>query len=138
MCFYENNTSAEKQLNEYRFLKCYIIKEKGRGGKMSFPTVYYTVCSHQLSILYIGACICQFQSPNSLPPFPPWCSYICSLCLCLYFCFNKWFVCTIFSIFHIYVLIYVIFFYLSYLSLHDSLQVHSHLCNWHGFVSFYG
>ena len=35
--------------------------------------------------------ICQSQSPNSsYLPFPPWCLYIYSLCLCLYFCFaNK-------------------------------------------------
>ena len=46
----------------------------------------------QLSILYIVVCICQSQSPNSSDhhhptpaTFPPWCPYICSLPLCLYF-----------------------------------------------------
>ena len=36
-------------------------------------------------------CICQSQSLNSsYLPFPPWCLYVYSLCLCLYFCFaNK-------------------------------------------------
>ena len=35
--------------------------------------------------------ICQSQPPNSShPPFHPWCLYVCSLYLCLYFCFvNK-------------------------------------------------
>ena len=45
--------------------------------------------------------ICQSQSPNSShhhPPatFPPWCPYLCSLLLCLYFCPANRFICTIF------------------------------------------
>ena len=28
--------------------------------------------------------------------FPPWCPYVCSLHLCLYFCPANWFICTIF------------------------------------------
>ena len=31
-------------------------------------------------------------------PFPPWYPNICSLCLCLYFCFANKFICTIFLI----------------------------------------
>ena len=32
-------------------------------------------------------CIRQSQSPNSShPTLPPWCPYVCSLHLCLYFC----------------------------------------------------
>ena len=40
----------------------------------------------------------QSQFPNSSYPhlFPPWCSYICSQHLCLYFCFAKRLPCTIF------------------------------------------
>ena len=51
----------------------------------------YTVGSHQLSTFYIAVCIHQPQSPHSShPPLPPWYPYICSPCLCLYFCFvNK-------------------------------------------------
>ena len=57
----------------------------------------YTVGSHQLSILYILVYICQSQSPSSShPPFPPWCPYVCSLHLCLYFCLSNRFMCTIF------------------------------------------
>ena len=48
-------------------------------------------------------CICQPQSPNSshhhhrpAPPLPPWCPYVCSLHLCLYFCPANRFICTIF------------------------------------------
>ena len=38
-------------------------------------------------------------------PFPLWCPYICSLCLCLYFCFVNRFIYAIFSRFHMYALI---------------------------------
>ena len=50
-----------------------------------------TAGSHQLSILNIVVEICQSQSPSlSHSPLSPWCPYVSSLCLCLYFCFaNK-------------------------------------------------
>ena len=57
----------------------------------------YTVGSHQQSILYTVSTvnIYQSQSPNSShSPFLPWCSFICSLCLCLYFFFVNRIVCT--------------------------------------------
>ena len=79
----------------------------------------YTVCSHQLSILYIVSIvyICQSQSPNSSQPYlPPWYPYICSLRLCLYFCFVNKIVCTNFFRFHICALIYDTCFSLSDLS----------------------
>ena len=51
----------------------------------------YTVCSHQLSILSIVSIMymSQSQSPNSSHPstFSPLLSNVCSLCVCLYFCF---------------------------------------------------
>ena len=59
---------------------------------------------------------CRPQSPSPLTPVsPPWCPCICSLHLCLYFCFADVFVCTICldSGFHIYVLIDGICFPLS-------------------------
>ena len=59
------------------------------------------------------------QSSNSShpPPFPTWCPYICSLCLCLYFCFVNMFIYTIFSRFlHMYVNIWYLFFFLTYSS----------------------
>ena len=34
--------------------------------------------------------------PLPTPTFPPWCPYVCSLHLCLYFCPANWFICTIF------------------------------------------
>ena len=41
------------------------------------------VSRQQQLIMYM----CQSQSPNYFhPTFPPWYLYICSLCLCLYFC----------------------------------------------------
>ena len=53
--------------------------------------VLYSRFFISLSVLYLVVYICQSQSPNSFqPPFPPWYLYICSLHLCLYFCFaNK-------------------------------------------------
>ena len=36
-----------------------------------------------------------------ITPSPTWCPCICSLYLCIYFCFVKRFICTIFSRFHI-------------------------------------
>ena len=54
-------------------------------------------------------------------PFPPWFPYACSVCLCLYFCFANKIIYTIFSRFHIYALIYYVFFFLTYFTLCDSL-----------------
>ena len=53
--------------------------------------VLYSRFFISLFVLYLVVYICQSQSPNSFqPPFPPWYPYICSLYLCLYFCFaNK-------------------------------------------------
>ena len=75
--------------------------------------LWSTVGSHLLSSLYTVStvCICQCQSPNlSHPAFPRLGPYICSLCLCFYFCFANRFICTVFSRFHIYVLLYNICF----------------------------
>ena len=69
--------------------------------------------------------MCQSQSPNlsHLPlvygtkvqvPFPAWYLYVCSLHLCLYFCFASKVIYTIFSRFHIYLLICSIFLFLTY------------------------
>ena len=59
---------------------------------------------------------CIYVNPN-LPiqttPHPPWYPYVCSLRLCLYFCFVNKMVYTNFFRFHIYVLIYDVSFPLS-------------------------
>ena len=44
--------------------------------------------------VYMSIPISQFIPP--LPAFPPWCPYICSLHLCLYFCLANRFICTIY------------------------------------------
>ena len=45
------------------------------------------------SSAYMSIPISQFITP---PSFPPRCPYVCSLPLCLYFCFANRFICTIF------------------------------------------
>ena len=50
------------------------------------------------------------------PSFPLWCPYICSLCLCLYFCFANKLIC-ILSRFHIAAILYEKLFSLSDLTL---------------------
>ena len=52
----------------------------------------YTLCSRQLSTLYIELIVYKYQSQSIQPPlfFPLLCPYFCFLCLYLYFCFaNK-------------------------------------------------
>ena len=48
--------------------------------------------------VYMSIPISQFIISPSPPPaaFPPWCPYVCSLHLCLYFCPGNRFICTIF------------------------------------------
>ena len=59
--------------------------------------LYYTVSSYQLSVLHIVVDTCQPSLPIHLTlSFPPWHSYICSLCLCLHFCFVNKFIYIIF------------------------------------------
>ena len=78
--------------------------------------------------------ISQFKPPSS----PPWYSYVCSLHLCLYFCFANKFICIIFldSPCTLYYTI-LVFLFLTYLILYDSLYVHPCLCKWHIFIPFY-
>ena len=49
--------------------------------------------------IYMSIPISQFIPPPPTtppPPLPPWCPYVCSLHLCLYFCLANRFTCTIF------------------------------------------
>ena len=63
---------------------------------------------------------------------------VCSLCLCLYFCFANKFICIIFLYYKHkgYHLIFI-FLILTYFTLYDSLLVHSCLCKRHNFIPFY-
>ena len=65
-------------------------------------SVYVCICVYIYnSINSVYVCQSQFSNPFHLP-FPPWCPYICSLHLSLYFCFpNK--------------IIYIIFLYSTYM-----------------------
>ena len=45
--------------------------------------------------VYMSIPTSQFIPPAPpAPAFPPWCPYVCSLHLCLYFCLANWFICT--------------------------------------------
>ena len=69
--------------------------------RSSQSTEQGSLCQGRFSLLIYFICTvaytCQFQYPNSShPPFPTWCPYIWSLCVCFYFCFANRFICTIF------------------------------------------
>ena len=77
-------------------------------------------CAVQEALMFPILCIvsvvytCQAQSPNSSHThFSPWYPYICSLCLCLYYCFADKINLYSFSRFRMYALIYGICFSLS-------------------------
>ena len=56
----------------------------------------------------------QFSNSSHPPPSATWCPYICSLCLCLYFCFVNMFICTVFFLdCYVCMLIYDTYFSLS-------------------------
>ena len=81
-----------------------------------FSLVIYFI--HSISSVYMS-----IPSPNSShpSPFPLWYPYVCSLCLCLYFCFVNKIIYTSFFGFHIYAFMYNIRFSLSDL-LHSARQ----------------
>ena len=94
----------------------------------SLPAIHFIHSSVYMSI----------PTSQSIPTLlPRRCPYICSLHLSLYFCFAMdWFICTVFSRFHMYALMYdTCFLFLTYFSLYDSLSVHPPLCKLHNFVS---
>ena len=89
----------------------------------------YFLCSRFLLVIYfihisvhMSIPISQFITPPPHPPttFPPWCPYVCSLHLCLYFCLANQFICIVF-LDSTYELIYGICFSLSDL-LHSVWQ----------------
>ena len=64
---------------------------------VELSSLCYTADSHQLYILHIIVCICQYYSlSSSYPPLPLLWLHVCSLCLCLYSCPANRFICTIF------------------------------------------
>ena len=73
-----------------------------------FDTELPTSCLTH-STAYVPILISQFINP-SYPPLPPLCPQVHSLCLCLYSSLGNRFICTIFSIFHVYTLVYHICF----------------------------
>ena len=80
-------------------------------------------CLGSSYLLHTVVYTCQSQFPNSYhPPFPAWCPYTCSLCLCLYFCFANRFLCPTF-LDSTYMCSYIIFVFLllTNFSLYDRL-----------------
>ena len=82
--------------------------------------------------------ICQSHSSNSSHhhPLPPWYPYICSLRLCLYFCFANKIIYTIF-LDSTYVCYYTIFVFL-FLTSFTLYEVHPRFYNWPNFIHFNG
>ena len=63
---------------------------------VEFPVLYsrFLLVIYFIHIsVYMSIPISQFIPP---PTFPPWCPYVCSLHLCLYFCLANRFICTVF------------------------------------------
>ena len=73
-----------------------------------------------------------------IPPPPPWYPYVCSLCLCLYFCFVNKIVYTNFFRFQICVNIWYLFFSFWLTSLCMTVSRSIHVYKWPNFVPFYG
>ena len=86
-------------------------------------------------IVYV--CQCYFLN-SSYAPLPPLCPQFHSLWMCLCSCPTNRFLSTIFSIFHICVLLYDIFLFLNYFTQYDRLQVHPHHYKWPSFIPYYG
>ena len=103
--------------------------------QVEFPVLYnkFSLFIYFIhSSVYVNICMYVYMSDKGNanaysvymsfpPPSPPWYSYICSLCLCLYFCFANKIIYTIFSRLHIYALIYYIFLFLTYFTLYNTL-----------------
>ena len=89
------------------------------------------------SSVYLSIVLSQFISPSS--PLPS-CPHVCSVYLPVYSCTANKFICTIFSRFHIYALIYNICSSLSDLlhSLCMTDYINPHLYKWPNFVPFSG
>ena len=82
--------------------------------------------------VYMSIPVSQF-----IPPlFPPWCPYICSLHLRLYFCFANKIICTV-SLDSTYMCWYMILvsLFLSFFALSVGPSVHPRLCIWLAFVN---
>ena len=60
---------------------------------IQFSLIIYFI--HNINSVYMSISISQFIPPP--PCFPPQYPYVCSLCLCLYFCFVNKIIYTIFS-----------------------------------------
>ena len=59
-----------------------VVNEADIDVFLEFPCFIYDLTD----VLYLVVCICQTQCSNSSNRFsPPWCPYVCSLHLCVYF-----------------------------------------------------
>ena len=88
-----------------------------------FPSVVSFI--HSINNVYMSMPVSQFLPPH---PFPAWYPYICSLCMCLYFCSAYEIIYIIFldsTYMHYYTIL--AFLFLTYFTLYDTLQVHSPL-----------
>ena len=101
-----------------------------------------TAGSHLLFDTWQWGCVCVCVCVNFIlvtHPLSPLCPHVCSLRLCLYSCPGNRFVCTFFldsTYRHWYMIL--VFLFLTYFTLYDSLWVHPHLYKWPSFVPFCG
>ena len=102
---------SKKQIFSTTFQKSYHYKVKylkitKHGIFMAPKNDLFFPCTIQQIFISCLFYIYQSQFPSFFHPPPCLDIHDCSLCLRLYFCFMNRFICTIFSRFHIYALIY--------------------------------
>ena len=116
-CFLLYNTVNQQYVSFIPFLLRLPPHQSGSSQSTRLSALCYAAASYQLSILYMVIYICQcycLSFPHSLLPLL--CPQVHSLHLCLYSCSANRFISTIFlpfSRFHLYALIYDIYFSLS-------------------------
>ena len=85
----------------------YIYTHPPFGASFPFRSLQHLVPTVPCAIERISLVIYSMHSGGYMsipvsqcipPPFPPWSPYICSLCLCLYFCFANKVIYTIYQV----------------------------------------
>ena len=94
-----------------------------------------TLGPYQLSILYIVMCICQSQSPNLSPSYPPITLSLFSTSVTISVLQIGSYVSLLDSTYKRYHMIFVLL-WLTYFTQYDNLQIHPYCCKWHYLILF--